>query len=128
MPCLQAKPTPLLERAHNRSLAVYPFTFRNEVRRTHLTELELAVAPMFDKVFGRPAAPRHWAPAGWRPQRPAFRASGARAPSLQGRYMAVDFAADLQQELDYFAGPFGMGVDGFYVDCTRTSAEWSLAR
>ena len=48
--------------------------------------------------------------------------------SLQGRYMAVDFAADLQQELDYFAGPFGMGVDGFYIDCTRTSAEWSLAR
>jgi hypothetical protein len=47
---------------------------------------------------------------------------------LQGRYMAVDFAADLQQELDYFAGPFGMGVDGFYIDCTRTSAEWSLAR
>ncbi len=47
---------------------------------------------------------------------------------LQGRYMAVDFVADLQQELDYFAGPFGMGVDGFYIDCTRTSAEWSLAR
>jgi hypothetical protein len=46
----------------------------------------------------------------------------------QGRYMAVDFAADLQQELDYFAGPLGMGVDGFYIDCTRTSAEWSLAR
>ena len=42
--------------------------------------------------------------------------------------MAVDFAADLQQELDYFAGPLGMGVDGFYIDCTRTSAEWSLAR
>ncbi len=31
-PSLKAKPTPLLERAHNRSLAVYPFTFRNEVR------------------------------------------------------------------------------------------------
>ena len=46
----------------------------------------------------------------------------------QGRYMAVDFAADLQQELDYFAGPLGMGVDGFYIDCTRTSAEWLLSR
>ncbi len=42
--------------------------------------------------------------------------------------MAVDFAADLQQELDYFAGPQGMGVDGFYIDCTRTSSEWLLAR
>lgn len=42
--------------------------------------------------------------------------------------MAVDFAADLQQELDYFAGPLGMGVDGFYIDCTRTSSEWLLAR
>ena len=42
--------------------------------------------------------------------------------------MAVDFAADLQQELDYFAGPNGMGVDGVYIDCTRTSSEWLLAR
>eukprot|EP00208_Stichococcus_sp_RCC1054_P002144 CAMPEP_0206145956 /NCGR_PEP_ID=MMETSP1473-20131121/29054_1 /ASSEMBLY_ACC=CAM_ASM_001109 /TAXON_ID=1461547 /ORGANISM="Stichococcus sp, Strain RCC1054" /LENGTH=449 /DNA_ID=CAMNT_0053542359 /DNA_START=124 /DNA_END=1469 /DNA_ORIENTATION=- len=72
---LTAKATPLLSRAHNRSLAVYPYVFRNE-----------------------------------------------------GRYMAVDFAADLQQELDYFAGPLGMGVDGLYVDCTRTSSEWMLAR
>lgn len=42
--------------------------------------------------------------------------------------MAVDFAADLQQELDYYAGPQGMGVDGLYVDCTRTSSVWLLTR
>ena len=33
-PSLQAKPTLLLSRAHNRSLAVYPFVFRNEVGST----------------------------------------------------------------------------------------------
>jgi hypothetical protein len=43
---------------------------------------------------------------------------------LQGRFMAVNFASDLQAELDYFAGPKGMGVDGLYTDCTRTTSEW----
>ena len=43
---------------------------------------------------------------------------------LQGRFMAVNFASDLQAELDYFAGPKGMGVDGMYTDCTRTTSEW----
>jgi hypothetical protein len=44
--------------------------------------------------------------------------------ALQGRFMAVNFASDLQAELDYFAGPKGMGVDGLYTDCTRTTSEW----
>jgi hypothetical protein len=44
--------------------------------------------------------------------------------ALQGRFMAVNFASDLQMEMDYFAGPQGMGVDGIYTDCTRTSSEW----
>ena len=43
---------------------------------------------------------------------------------VQGRFMAVDFSADLQQELNYFAGPKGLGVDGIYTDCTRTTSEW----
>ena len=40
--------------------------------------------------------------------------------------MAVDFAADMQQELDYFAAaaPEGMAVDGIYSDCPRTTREW----
>ena len=40
--------------------------------------------------------------------------------------MAVDFAADMQQELDYFAlaPPAGMGVDGIFSDCPRTTREW----
>ena len=40
--------------------------------------------------------------------------------------MAVDFAADMQQELDYFAAapPAGMGVDGIFSDCPRTTREW----
>lgn len=38
--------------------------------------------------------------------------------------MAVDFASDMQQELNYFAGPRGLGVDGFYTDCTHTTSEW----
>lgn len=38
--------------------------------------------------------------------------------------MAVDFTSDMQQELNYFAGPRGMGVDGIYTDCTRTTNEW----
>ena len=40
--------------------------------------------------------------------------------------MAVDFAADMQQELDYFAlpPPMGMGVDGIFSDCPRTTREW----
>jgi glycerophosphoryl diester phosphodiesterase len=42
----------------------------------------------------------------------------------EGRFMAVDFASDLQTELNYFAGPRGMGVDGVYTDCTRTTSEW----
>lgn len=42
----------------------------------------------------------------------------------QGRFMAVDFASDMQSELNYFAGPRGMGVDGLYTDCTRTTSEW----
>lgn len=43
---------------------------------------------------------------------------------VQGRFMAVDFASDMQQELNYFAGPRGLGVDGFYTDCTHTTSEW----
>jgi len=42
----------------------------------------------------------------------------------EGRFMAVDFTSDMQQELNYFAGPRGMGVDGIYTDCTRTTNEW----
>jgi hypothetical protein len=44
----------------------------------------------------------------------------------QAQYMAVDFAADMQQELDYFAlpPPTGMGVDGIFSDCPRTTREW----
>ena len=38
--------------------------------------------------------------------------------------MAVDFASDMQQELNYFAGPQGLGVDAIYTDCTRTSRQW----
>jgi len=40
--------------------------------------------------------------------------------------MAVDFAADMQQELDYFAAapPAGMAVDGIFSDCPRTTREW----
>ena len=40
--------------------------------------------------------------------------------------MAVDFAADMQQELDYFAAapPTGMAVDGIFSDCPRTTREW----
>ena len=38
--------------------------------------------------------------------------------------MAVDFHADMQQELNYFAGPKGMGVDGVFLDCPRSGIEW----
>lgn len=44
--------------------------------------------------------------------------------SLQGRFMAVNFASDMQAELEYFAGAGGIGVDGVYTDCTRTTSEW----
>ena len=43
---------------------------------------------------------------------------------LQARYMAVDFHADMQKELNYFAGPKGMGVDGVYLDCPSSGVEW----
>ncbi len=42
----------------------------------------------------------------------------------QGRFMAVDFSSDMQAELNYFAGPGGLGADGVYTDCTRTTSEW----
>ncbi len=38
--------------------------------------------------------------------------------------MAVDFHADMQKELNYFAGPNGMGVDGVYLDCPSSGVEW----
>lgn len=42
----------------------------------------------------------------------------------EGRFMAVNFASDMQAELEYFAGADGIGVDGLYTDCTRTTSEW----
>ena len=43
---------------------------------------------------------------------------------MQARFMAVDFHADMQKELSYFAGPKGMGVDGMYLDCPSSGVQW----
>jgi hypothetical protein len=38
--------------------------------------------------------------------------------------MAIDFAADVHLELDYYAGPEGLGVDGFFIDCPSSGRDW----
>lgn len=38
--------------------------------------------------------------------------------------MAVDFDSDVLAELSFF---WGLGVDGVFVDCASTAAEWLAA-
>lgn len=40
---------------------------------------------------------------------------------VQGRFMALDFDADPLAELSLFRA---LGVDGVFVDCPATAAEW----
>jgi glycerophosphoryl diester phosphodiesterase len=42
----------------------------------------------------------------------------------EGQYMALDFNNDPARELDFFGGPNGMGVDGFFGDNAMTMENW----